>query len=207
MERPAGRTALEDARAEIAAIAAEFRDASGGIVVAFLRRRFEALVRDRPEWSGSLRPDVAAALREAADRTVEQGAADAVRRLGDPVLWLEPMTAPGVERSAGSGWDGELPVWLGGLLRRLSRREAASLGGLDDPGNRIWVALLSASRSLDPVLEEFGLAPSPAPDIGGGHYGLRPETAGRLDPSGTLERLWRRYRAAYGRYASLVETG
>jgi hypothetical protein len=208
MRRATDRAALEGARAEIEGVASEFRDAAGPVLEAFLRRRLAALVRDRASWADHRRAEaLGTAFDDAATRAIARGAADAVRRLADQSLWLEPMTAPGVERPDGAGWDGDLPVWLGGLLRRLWRRDRPSLGGLDDPGNRIWVALLSSARPLDPVLEEFGIPPSPAPDIGGGHHGLRPESAGRLDPSGGLERLWRRYRAAYERYAELSGSG
>ncbi|MGZ8636570.1 MAG: hypothetical protein ACXWX2_06290 [Actinomycetota bacterium] len=203
MARTSDEAARKGARAEVVATASEFALASEPIVVAALRRRIEALLEARPEWFGALSPDVAGALREAADRAIARGAANAAKRLADPELWLEPMTAPGVSPNPGAGWDGELPAWFTGLLGRFTRRQAPELGSLDDPGHRIWVALLLAARPLDPVLEEFGLAPSSTPDLGGGHYGLQPKTAAQLDPSGTLGRLWKRYRLAYGRLAAL----
>jgi hypothetical protein len=89
------------------------------------------------------------------------------------------------------------------LHRFASRDDEPRLGELDDPSNRIWVAISSAARALDPVLQEFGLPPSSTPDLGGGHYGLQPRTLAQLDPTGTLARLWRRYALVYRRYAAL----
>jgi hypothetical protein len=93
---------------------------------------------------------------------------------------------------------------MAGLLRRLGGADPeVAIGELDDPSNRIWVAVSSAARALDPVLAEFGLQPSSAPDLGGGHYGIQPKTAAQLDPTGGLVRLWKRYVLAYRRYAAL----
>jgi hypothetical protein len=104
-----------------------------------------------------------------------------------------------------AGWDGALPEWLSNALRRFTRApRRPAIDDLDDPGNRIWIALLAAAKALDPVLAEFGLSPSSVPDLGGGHYGIQPRTAEQLDPSGELVRLWRRYRLAYQRYLALA---
>lgn len=195
--------ALEGARAEIEAIAAEFVGAAGPVVADALRRRVAALVETSRAWFETLRPDVAASFREASERAIARAADDVTRRLSAPDVWLEPRIAPGVEPRPEMGWDA--PAWVSALLRRLAgRRDGVELGDLDDPGHRVWVAILSAARALDPVLEEFGLAPSPIPDLGGGHYGLQPKTADALDPSGVLDRLWRRYRLAYERYEALA---
>ena len=55
------------------------------------------------------------------------------------------------------------------------------------------------------MLNEFGLPPSAYPDWGGGHYGLQPQTVEQLDPSGTLTRLWDRYRGLRQRYRDIEE--
>jgi len=68
----------------------------------------------------------------------------------------------------------------------------------------VWILFLAAAKPLDPVLEEFGLSPSVIPNLGGGNYGLGPRNAAQLDPSGTLARLWNRYRIAYEQYRALL---
>jgi hypothetical protein len=201
------RAAVEGARAEISATAAEFATAARAVVEAALRRRLEALFRARADWFDSLRPDVVTALRGATERAVAEGAAAMHRRLCDPDLWLSPRVVPVSAHSPHRGWSVLVPGWLSVLLRRLAGAdEGAFVGSLDDTGNRVWLAVLAAAKPLDPVLAEFGLSPAEIPDMGGGHYGLRPRTAAELDPSGTLDGLWRRYRVAYERYAGLVAT-
>lgn len=201
--------ALEGARAEILAIAGEFSATAPALVEAALHRRLEALIESRPEWRDRLGSHGHQALRAAASRAVHAGSEEVRRRLSADELWLSPLTAPGVVAEPETGWDGQLPEWISGLLHRLSRRRARSveLGDLDDPGNRIWVALTAAAKPLDPVLGEFGLEPASVPDMGGGHYGITPRTAEQLDPSGTLVRLWRRYRVAHARYLALERDG
>jgi hypothetical protein len=56
---------------------------------------------------------------------------------------------------------------------------------------------------LDTVLQEFGFTPDRR-RIGGGRFGVVPRTLPRLDPSGVLQRRWKRYRAAYERYEALA---
>jgi hypothetical protein len=200
---PGDVAALEGARAEVEAIAAEFASAAGPIVAAALRRRLAALVRARTPWFEGLGPGVAASFHEAAERAIARAGQDVAHRLAAPDVWLEPRVAPGVDGRPEMGWDA--PAWVSAVLRRLAgRAEGSGLEALDDPGHRVWVALLSAAKALDPVLEEFGLPPSSIPELGGGHYGLQPRTADRLDPSGVLDRLWRRYRTAYERYEELA---
>jgi hypothetical protein len=198
---PPDVAAIEGARAEVEALGAEFAAAAGPVVELALRRRLAGRIdAARP---GRLSPDVEASLRDASARAVAHAAEEVTRRLSAPDVWLEPRIAPGVEASPEMSFDA--PAWVSSILRRLARRLPASeLGDLDDAGNRPWLAILAAAKSLDPVLEEFGLPPSPAPDLGGGHFGLQPKTADELDPSGDLQRRWRRYRAAYERYRLLV---
>lgn len=175
MTRSGNQAALEGARTEVLAAAREFTRAAGPIVAAALGRRVRALLET--DRRARLSPELRPALDEAAARAIAAGVRGVERRLADPDVWLRPLTAPGV---------------------------VTGLGELDDPGNRVWVALLAAATPLDPVLEEFGLPPDPAPNLGGGHYGLQPRTAAQLDPSGALVRTWRRYRNAYARYAALT---
>jgi hypothetical protein len=126
-------------------------------------------------------------------------------RVADPELWLSPLVIPGGVPEPNRGWNDLNVAGLTGLLRRLARRmEHEDLGGLADANHRVWVALLSAAKPLDPVLREFGLPPSEVPNPGGGHYGLQPTSAAVLDPSGTLERIWGRFRPVYARYLALL---
>jgi hypothetical protein len=201
-----GRAQVEGAIAEIRALAAEFAEAAPPILEAALTRRLQGFLAARDGASEALTPDAAGALEDAAERAIAEGAAAAGRRLADAGIWLEPRTAPGVAPTE-TGWSDLVPEWVSRLLRLLDRRpppSGAELGALDDPGHRVWVALLSAAKPLDPVLREFGLPPRPAPDLGGGHYGLQPKTAAQLDPSATLERLWARYRLLYERYRAVA---
>jgi hypothetical protein len=204
MTRPQDRPSLEGARAEILAVAAEFRREVGPIVETSLRRRIGWLLEGRREWSDTLPTSARRAFDRALDRAIAAGVGELERRLADEDVWLQPFTAPGVVHRPETGWDGTLPEWVSGFLRRFTRRQDRPvLGALDDPANRVWVAVLSAAKPLDPVLQEFGLAPSEVPNLGGGHYGLRAPTAAQLDPSGVLARLWRRYRAVHERYLAL----
>jgi hypothetical protein len=116
-------------------------------------------------------------------------------------VWLSPLVAPDLPEPRSSGWPLDVPDWLARLLGR-GGRVGPRLGQLDDPGNRIWVAIASAVNSIDPVLVEFGFEPSTR-RIGGGRFGVGPRTLARLDPSGVLRQRWRRYRAAFERYEAL----
>jgi hypothetical protein len=195
--------AIEGARAEISAVAAEFAEAAGRIVAEALERRLAGLVAANAAWAEGLGPEVASSFRDATARAIARASQDVTRRLSVRGVWLEPRIAPGIVPRPEMGWDA--PAWVSRILRRLAGRDDGSApGDLDDPGNRAWLAILSAARGLDPVLEEFGLTPSPVPDLGGGHYGLQPKSAVELDPSGELTRSWTRYRAAYERYERLV---
>jgi hypothetical protein len=139
---------------------------------AALDRGMERLVGRRAEWFNRLDNRTAQALREAVRQTILRGAARVERRLKDPDLWLSPSVVV----------DGEPQPRL------------------DDPANRVWIALLNAADPLDPILTEFGLQPADVPDQGGGHFGLQPQTAGEVDPRGRLANLWARYRKLYFAY-------
>jgi hypothetical protein len=196
--------AVERARAEVLAAAEEFRRSAGPAIAGALHRRLEDLVRGRGEFA-EMTAEVRAAFDQAAGRAIAQGAAEVERRLANDDLWLDPLTAPGLGADPDSGWDGSLPEWLIGILRRLTpTRHGVGPGELDHLNNRAWIALLAAADPLDPVLEEFGLTPSEIPDIGGGNFGLAAPTSSDLDPTGTLVRAWDRYREAYGRYRALA---
>jgi hypothetical protein len=197
--------ALEGARAEVRAVASEFRRAAGPATDAALRWRLQALVEAEAEWFEAIEPGAQAAFRAAADRAIAHAVAELERRLADDDLWLDPLTAPGWAPVSESGWNTELPEWVIGFLRLFSRKDTGPrLSELDDPANRVWILFLAAAKPLDPVLEEFGLPPSEIPNLGGGNYGVGPRSAAQLDPSGTLTRLWNRYRIAYERYRALL---
>lgn len=189
--------------AEIGALGEEFARVARPVVESALRRRLEVLFENQRDWFGALSPETARALRDAADRAIVQGTAGVERRLKERELWLDPVTAPGMNVSAERPGGRMPPGWISVLLPRWFRRALApDLGELDDPGHRVWVALLSSATPLDLVLGEFGLAGSDFPDLGGGHFGLQPKTATQLDPTGTLQRLWKRYRVLYEQYSA-----
>ena len=205
MARSNDGEALERTRIDIADLADAFRASAGAALEEALDRRVEALTEARSAWWDGLAPKVQAAFRSSVQGAVRAGVADAMRRLENEDVWLAPLVAPGISDDEGPGWHPELPDWVAGLLRRWApRRRGPEVGDLDDPGNRIWLALISSARALDPVLEEFGLPPADVPRVGGGRYGIAPKTAEQLDPSGDLSRLWRRYRLAHRRYAALA---
>ena len=197
--------AVADARASAITAGETFRRAAVPAIAAVLRARLERLVASEPEWHEALSDEVRAAFDDATERAIGQGAAQVEARLTEDV-WLDPLVAPGVRRSPGSSWEGDLPEWLISVLRALTpRRNEERLGELDDVGNRVWIALLAAAKPLDPVLEEFGLAPSEMPDLGGGNFGLAPRNAQELDTAGREVRSsWNAYRAAYERYDVLT---
>ena len=199
-----GDEALERARFEIADLADAFRVTAAPALSEALARRLDALIEARRDWWDRLGDDVRDGFRAATDGAMRNGVDEAMRRLEDEDVWLHPLVAPGVDVQR-VGWDASFPAWLHTLVRRLAptRREPL-LEALDDPGNRIWLGLVVAARPIDPVLEEFGLAPSGVPSLGGGHYGIAPKTVEQLDPRGDLLRIWRRYRLAYQRYAALA---
>jgi hypothetical protein len=197
--------ALEGARADVRAIATEFRRAAGPAIGASLHGRLQALVDAEAEWFEAIEPAAQAAFRAAAERAIALAVAEVERRLADEDLWLDPLTAPGWVPATQSAWSTELPEWVIGFLRLFSSKDTGPrLGELDDPANRVWILFLAAAKPLDPVLEEFGLPPSEIPNLGGGNYGLAPRSAAQLDPSGTLSRLWKRYRAAFASYRTLL---
>jgi hypothetical protein len=177
---------VAEARASAIAAGNAFRRSAVPAIAAILRARLERLVASEPAWRAAMPHEVRAAFHDATERAIGQGAAEVEARLTDDV-WLDPLIAPGIRRSPGSSWDGDLPEWLVSILRALTPRKSEErLGELDDVGNRVWIALLAAAKPLDPVLEEFGLVPSEVPDLGGGNFGLAPKNAEEFDPDGSL---------------------
>jgi hypothetical protein len=174
-----GPEAVLHARAAVLEIAGRFTHAARPILAEALTARLGALV----EASGADLPGgIRETLPRAAEHAIRVGVDASIERLRDPDVWLSPHTT--LE-----------PTHVG----------ARALGALDDPSNRVWIALLGAARVVDPLLAEFGLRRASGPDLGGGHFGLQPRSLPQLDPSGRLARLWREYRPAYGRYARLLE--
>jgi hypothetical protein len=151
-----------------------------------------------------------ASFDEPTQRAFEEAVAGATRsavavvseRLRDEDVWLSPHTAPHLNERREPGWPLDVPSWMARLLDR-DPDPGGRLGDLDDPGNRIWVAIGSAAGPIDGVLQEFGLE-GQRRRIGGGRFGLVPRTLPRLDPSGVLQRRWRRYRRAFDRYEALA---
>lgn len=185
------------ARDEVLAAAARFTEVAVEVVPEAIRGRFHALVAgaDVPEPTRR-------AIREAGERALSRGVAAMRERLADPDVWLSPMTLREEPPPREQGWSDLVPSWLAHLLTPRGR-ERPGPERLDDPANRIWIALSLVARALDPLLGELGLEPSPAPGLGG-RYHLHPATLRQLDPHARLARAWREYRTAYARFADLV---
>jgi hypothetical protein len=172
MREPDLDARIASTREAILSLAEDFAEAARRGVEAALTRATEHLVVRYADWFNRLDDRTARALRDASQATIARSAAKVGERLKDPDVWLSPSVMV----------DGEPQPQL------------------DDPANRVWIALLKAAEPLDPVLTEFGLKPSDVPDRGGGHFGLQPTSTSELDPKGALAALWARYRKLYEAY-------
>jgi hypothetical protein len=190
--------AREAVLAEAERFVAELEPALSDSLAAGFRR----LLSEQADHAGRMDDPTREALHAAVDGAARVGVADVLRRLREPGIWLAPLTAPHLLAPQESGWPQWVPEWLAKAFG--GDRAAPELGALDDPSNRIWVAISSAARPMDPVLEEFGFEPG-RPRLGGGRFGIQPRSLPQLDPSGTVGRLWARYRAAYERLAALTD--
>jgi hypothetical protein len=161
----------EEQHRELVVLGRRFAETAEPLLAAALERAMEGLAMARAEALDRLNRESREAFRSAIDEAIRQGAREAARAAAEEDIWLQPSIDP-------EGWPEPR---------------------LDHPSNRAWIRLSRAATSLDPVLGEFGLPPSPAADPGGGHYGLQPRTAAELDPSGRLRRLWDSYIRSYRR--------
>jgi hypothetical protein len=163
----------EEQLRELTVLGRQFAEAAEPLLVAALERATEGLAVANAERLDGLNEESREAFRRAVTAAIRQGAGDAARSVADEEVWLEPSVNPdqGPERR------------------------------LDHPANRAWIRLTKGAAPLDPVMGEFGLAPSATPDPGGGHYGLQPRSAAELDPRGALTRLWEMYWRTYRRIA------
>lgn len=193
---------LEAVREEVLAEAERFVEELEPILGASLRSGFERLTIAQADHASRMDDPTRIALEAAVGRATEIGVAAALERLRPPEIWLAPLTAPDLHVGDGPGWPEWLPAWAARMLGG-GRSERPSLGDLDDPSNRIWVAISSAAKPLDPVLEEFGFRPERR-RLGGGSFGISARTLPQLDPSGALGQRWRRYRAAFERLSALA---
>ena len=192
---------LTGARDEVLAQADSFRLELEPLLASSLLAGLERLRSLQAAHVASLDAPTRQALEDALERALGTAVAAVSTRLRDPDLWLSPQTALQLP-SPSPAWPLAVPAWLARLARGRAR-PTPELGELDDPGNRIWVAITSAAGPLDAVLQEFGFSPERR-RIGGGRFGVAPRTLPRLDPSGALQRRWKRYRAAYARYSSVA---
>jgi hypothetical protein len=197
--------ALDDARAAVLAEGARFVEELEPILGQSLRVGFERLCIAQPDRIIRLDGSARVTLDEAVDRAIAEGVARVLGRLRSPEIWLAPLTAPELSASEHPGWSMNVPEWVTRMLRGRGRgSDRPSLGALDDPTNRIWVALSSAATPLDPVLQEFGFRPGRR-RLGGGSFGVQAAHLPQLDPSGILQRCWKRYRAAYQRLIAFTD--
>ena len=191
---------LEAAREAVLAEAEAFVQELEPALRASLEAGFERLLLDQPEHTARMDAPTHQALDAGVDRAADVGVADVLRRLREPEVWLAPLTAPDLLPRRESGWPHWVPEWAAKVLG--GGHGAPELGALDEPSNRIWVAISSAAKPMDPVLEEFGFEPG-RPRLGGGRFGIQARSLPQLDPTGNLGLRWVRYRAAYGRLAAL----
>jgi hypothetical protein len=196
-----GFAQIEAAREAVLAEAERFVDELEPALADSLASGFERLKLEQAGHLGRLNEATRAALEAAVERSARMGVAAVVDRLRSPEVWLAPLTAPHLVPRQESGWPSWVPEWL---AKAFGGDERPELGDLDDPSNRIWVAISSAARPMDPVLEEFGFEPG-RPRLGGGRFGIQPRSLPQLDPTGALGRRWLRYRAAYERMTALAE--
>jgi hypothetical protein len=192
---------LEAAREAVLTEGERFIEELEPILPECLRAGFERLCARQADQMGRLDPGTRASLDAVVGRAIALGAEQALERLRPPDIWLAPLTAPDLPPRHEWMWPGWIPEWVARLFRGGSGRP--SLGDLDDPSNRIWVAISSAAKALDPVLEEFGFRPDRM-RMGGGSFGVAARSLPQLDPSGSLGQRWRRYRAAYERLSTLA---
>jgi len=196
--------ALDDARAAVLGEGARFVEELEPILSESLQIGFERLCIGQADHAMRLEGPARAALQQAVDRATDAGVNRVLERLRSPEIWLAPHTAPHLPVKEQPGWSMDVPGWIARVLRDRRRgSDRLSIGALDDPANRIWVALLGAAGPLDGVLEEAGF--SPGRRRIGGRFGVGPRSLHQLDPNGTLQRSWKRYRAAYERLIALTE--
>jgi hypothetical protein len=193
---------LEAAREAVLAEGEAVVDALVPSIGESLRAGVTRLRLEQPDVAARLEGPVVSAFDQAVEGAIRSGVAQVLERLRDPEIWLAPLTAPNLVVVKKEGWPTWLPEPFARLLAR-RQREPAALGEIDDPSNRIWVAVCAASAPLDAVLEEFGFRPG-RPRIGGGRFDVGPRTLPRLDPTGGLRGPWRRYRDAYRRLSALT---
>ncbi len=195
---------LIDALDEMAELARRFADAARNALEEALHRAVERLLVANREWFEGLDEEQVAALHRAVDQAIAGGTSDIAGQLRDLDLWMSPATVlEQRHEELVDQWDvplGILPT--DHALVSYTDKDMPS-EHLDSMVNRVWVRLTNGADRLDGVFTEFGLERAAWPDIGGGHFGLQPQTARGLDPSGTLEDLWGHSRKVYGRYLKL----
>lgn len=170
-----------------------------------LQAGFERLCIGQADRDMRLEGPTRDAFHDAVDRAIQAGVKHVLERLRSPEIWLAPLTAPELSVREQPGWSMSVPEWVTRMLRKRSRgSDGPSLGALDEPTNRVWVAVSSAATAMDPVLQEFGFRPGRR-RLGGGSFGVQAANLPQLDPSGTLQRCWKRYRAAYERMIALTD--
>src|SRR5262245_48520091 len=192
---------LEAAREAVLAEAERFVRELEPALRASLAAGFQRFLADQHRALDQMNEATTMALDEAVGRAADLGVAQVIERLRAPEIWLAPLTAPHLVPRVDNGWPDWLPEWLAKAFGRAD--DEPQLGELDDPSNRIWVAISSAARPVDPVLEEFGFEPG-LPRLGGGRFGIQPRSLPQLDPSGELGRRWVRYRSAFERMSALA---
>lgn len=181
---------------ELGAIAERFADAAAACVRDSLARSVEGFVGDHPGEIARLDDETLHAFRSTLDAAIDASADRIAERLRELDLWTSPRVR--LRKDA----ELEPTSFIGWLLDEVGFRRRPPADEpeerLDDPNNRVWIALLNAADPLDPVFIEFGFAArARTPDPGGGHFGLQPRMRAGLDPHGRLTPIWREYLRAF----------
>lgn len=201
---------IHELRASIEALAGRFADSLGGPLRAALERNLEHLIAVSGPHVARLDEAMLGALRRRADEAIARSVDDVTERVRSVDLWTSPTVTFADMEPTEPGWDDMIPHWLARWLGRMgpaSKRMEPRLGALEEPTNRIWIAILNAADPCDPILTEFGFEPTSAPDPGGARFGLQPTTLLALDPSGELAALWTKYGVLYKRFRWLTREG
>jgi hypothetical protein len=181
---------IQQAQADIEAVAREFADAAEAAAQTSLRQAVDHFVAEHSERVSHLDEGNQKAIHEALDAAIQSGAHDVGEHLRKPDLWLHPTVVLDMaDEFVDTSWS------VFGTEHRRHHHPGPE-PRLDHPNNRVWMAMTNAADPFDPVLQEYGF-PKGDQDPGGGHYGLQPQTAHTFDESGTLEKLWKRYLKAY----------
>ncbi len=145
------RAALEGARAEIRAIAAEFTRAAEPIVKDALERRLDDVLGRQRDRVGTLKPQAVEALRAATAAAIEAGAADYLLKAAP-----QAEIVAGI-RSVAAGQSALSPQVAVRLVERMRRPEPSAVL---TPRELDVLRLVSSGRSNKQIATALGIGES-----------------------------------------------